>query len=100
MAGVVPVPRRAGFGLWYEKKPNPRIAFVWVVKAPATRARVFDSFFGPNLIPQMTAVAAARPVGGEIKTAREKYVAKMIPVRELKGSVWDWRNRVMRAIRH
>ena len=100
LAGILPVPRSAGFGLWYEKKPDPRIAFVWVVKAPATRARVFDSFFGPNLIPKMTAVAAARPVGGEIKKAQEKYVAKMIPVRDLKGSVWDWRKRIYRTVHH
>jgi hypothetical protein len=71
-----------------------------VVKAPAAKARVFDSFFGPYLIPEMTAAAAARPVGGEVKKAKQEYVVKMIPVRDLKGSVYDMRNRVSRAVRH
>jgi hypothetical protein len=102
--GCVPPPlppvRVGRFSLWYEKPRDPQVAFVWVVKAPATRARVFDSFFGPNLIPEMTAVAAARPVGGEIKMAKDRYVAKMVPVRRLKGSVFDMRYLTSRTVRH
>ena len=45
-------PRAGSFGLWFEKRRDPQIAFVWVVKAPRIRARVFDSFFGPYLIPK------------------------------------------------
>ena len=100
LVGTTPAPRSSAFGLWFEKKRDPQVAFVWVVKAPATRARVFDSFFGPDLIPEMTAVAAARPVGGEIRKAKEEYIAKMIPVRDLKNSVWDWRNLRSRTIQH
>ena len=100
LAGKTQAVRSGLFGLWFEKKPDPQIAFVWVVKAPRIKARVFDSFFGPDLIPEMTAVAAARPVGGEIKTAKEQYIAKMIPVRNLKGSVYDMRFRVSRTVQH
>jgi hypothetical protein len=100
VTGIIPQPRSAMFGLWYQKAPGSPVAFVWVVKAPATRARVFDTFFGPTLIPKMTAVAAAKPVGGEIKLARQEYITKLIPVRDLGGSVWDWRNRIRRYLQH
>jgi hypothetical protein len=90
MVGIFPQPRSGMFGLWYQKTPGSPVAFVWVV----------DSFFGPMLIPKMTAVAAAKPVGGDIKLARQEYVAKLIPVRELGGSVWDWRNRIQRYLHH
>ena len=98
--GAPPLVRSSNFGLWFEKLKNPQIAFVWVVKAPRIRARVFDSFFGPYLIPEMTAVAAARPVGGEIKKVKDEYIVKMIPVRNLKGSVYDQRYRTTRTIQH
>lgn len=95
-----PPGRASSFGVWFQKLKSPEIAFVWVVKAPQTRARFFDSFFGPYLIPEMTAAAAARPVGGEIKLAKDKYVAKMVPLRTLKGSVFDARYLTTRPVRH
>lgn len=95
-----PQMRSAGFPLWYQKRGSNPIAFVWVVKAPAVRARFFDSFFGPSLIPEMTAAAAAKPVGGEIKEAKAEYVAKFVPVRELLGSIWDARRQRARPVLH
>jgi len=100
MMGIIPMPRSAFFGLWYQKRAGPPIAFVWVVKAPATRARVFDSFFGGNTIPKMTAVAVAKPVGGHIKEMNAKYVTKLIPVRDLKGTEWDLVKRKIRRVLH
>lgn len=100
VSGPAARPRSAVFSLWYEKRRGKPVAFVWVVKAPAVRARVFDTFFGPTLIPEMTAAAAARPVGGEIRTAREEYVTKLVPLRDIRGSVWDARKGKTRAILH
>ena len=93
-------PRSRRFGLWYEKRPGAPIAFVWVVKAPATRARLFDRFFGGRVIPQMTAVAAAKPVGGNIKEGKAEYVAKLIPVRQFKSFEWDRVARRLRQVLH
>ena len=93
-------PRSAVFPLWFQKPPGKPIAFVWVVKAPARRARVFDAIFGPDAIPAMTAAAAAKPVGGDIKEAKADYVAKFIPVRSLVGSIWDAVKRMNRQVHH
>lgn len=93
-------PRSAVFPLWVQKRPGPPIAFVWVVKAPARRARVFDSMFGPQAIPPMTAAAAAKPVGGSIKEGKVEYVAKLIPVGGFKGTVWDAVKRISRKVHH
>ena len=98
--GPYPTPRSANFGLWYEKRPGAPIAFVWIVKAPATRARVFDRFFGGRVIPKMTAVAAAKPVGGNIKKGKAAYVAKLIPVRQFKSFEWDRLARRLRRVLH
>lgn len=98
--GPLPQARSAAFRLWYQKQDTNPISFVWVVKAPPSRARFFDSFFGPYLIPEMTAASAARPVGGEIKKADAAYVAKFVPVREMLGSIWDSRLQRPRAILH
>lgn len=93
-------PRSAVFPLWVQKRPGPPIAFIWVVKAPARRARVFDSMFGTRAIPAMTAAAAAKPVGGSIKDAKVEYVTKLIPVSGFKGSVWDAVRRISRKVHH
>ncbi|MEW5982528.1 MAG: pilus assembly protein TadG-related protein [Acidobacteriota bacterium] len=99
--GPVRVSRTASVGLWFRKKEGtPPVAFVWVVKAPATGARVFDELFGPNLIPEMTAVAAAKPVGGNIEKGEATYVTKMIPVRDLLGGVMDTWNQRWRTLTH
>ncbi|MCX6552465.1 MAG: pilus assembly protein TadG-related protein [Acidobacteria bacterium] len=95
-----PVKQSGTFGLWFQKVPGNPVGFVWVVKAPATKARVFDSFFGGNIVPKITAVAAAKPVGGNIKEAKEKYVTKFIPVRDIRGSVWDEQKRKNRPVLH
>lgn len=94
------VPRSAVFPLWVQKRPGPPIAFVWVVKAPARRARVFDNIFGPMAVPQMTAAAAAKPVGGSIREGKVEYVTKLIPVSGLTGSVWDAMRRISRKVHH
>ncbi len=55
--------------------------FVWkVTERRPTRALFFDRFFGPNTVPAMTAVAAAKAVGGNVHEGRSRYRAKMIPV--------------------
>jgi hypothetical protein len=58
----------------------PPYHFVWIVRAKPTRARMFDQFFGPNAVPAMTAVAVAKPLGGDILKGESKYRAKMVPV--------------------
>jgi hypothetical protein len=55
--------------------------FVWRVKEnKATRALFFDKYLGPNAIPAMTAVAVAKPVGGDVHRGLSRYRAKLIPV--------------------
>lgn len=100
LAGLAALPRNAVFRLWFQKRGTDPIDFVWVVKARPIRARFFDSFFGPDLIPAMTAVAAAKPVGGEIKRAEAEYVAKLVPVRDRLGSIWDRRRLRIRSVLH
>jgi len=66
--------------VWQRKKRESPLIFVWAVRAPKVKAVAFDWLFGPEAIPEMTAVAAAKPIGGSIEHAEEKYVAKMVPV--------------------
>jgi hypothetical protein len=55
--------------------------FVWKVKEQKpTKALFFDSFFGPNAVPAMTAIAVAKAVGGDVQKGQSKYRAKMVPV--------------------
>jgi hypothetical protein len=100
LVGGTVEPRSATFPLWYEKAPGPPFAFIWVVKAPARRARVFDAVFGPEAIPAMTAAAAAKPVGGSIKEAKVEYVTKLIPVRDFRGGIYDRLKRLTRKVHH
>jgi hypothetical protein len=81
--------RRASFlPPWRRKQPRavPLLGqrsvdyFVWIVTAPAIRAPFFGRLLGDAVIPDMTAVAVARPVGGRIETGDARYVAKMVPV--------------------
>jgi hypothetical protein len=68
------------FPTWYRKSDGVK-SFVWIVTAPETRALMFDKFFGgPALIPQMKAVAVAKPIGGDIEEGDWNYVVKMMPV--------------------
>jgi hypothetical protein len=53
---------------------------------------MFDGFFGPNAIPEMTAVAVAKPVGGSIEKGQSRYVAKMVQVSnvmQMRGVIRD-----------
>lgn len=77
--------RHAEFKVWRHKIPRVD-SFVWIAKAPATRALMFDNMFGGNSIPAMTAVGVAKPVGGEIEGGSEDYVAKMVPVASVMAS--------------
>jgi putative Flp pilus-assembly TadE/G-like protein len=83
--GPIPIPSSTvfQFDVWYQRSSTKTRYFVWRVKAPATKAFVFDSFFGPNAIPEMTAVGVAKPVGGSIKKGQDRYVAKMVPVKNV-----------------
>lgn len=98
--GPLVLPRSKTFGLWYRMTPSAPIQFLWVVTAPRTEARVFDQFFGPRAIPAMTAAAVAKPVGGEIALGRFNYVAKMTPLRQIRGQVFDAVLRRVRTIHH
>jgi len=102
-----PLPVQATFSLWYEKLPRPIVGFAWVVKAPARAARLFDRFFSAGLgrptIPEMTAVAWAKPVGGEIRRGRQLYRAKLMPLRALTPPLLQAVNPALRrteAVRH
>ncbi len=68
--------------VWFERSDTAPRYFVWRVQAPAVKALMFDWYFGPNAIPEMKAVGVAKPVGGEIKRGRSRYVAKLVPTRE------------------
>jgi hypothetical protein len=93
----IPIPqfRNRSYKVWFRKdrdrdkssrlvtlqEGNPAIqSFVWVVTAPATKGFMFDRWFGGNVIPEMKAVAVAKPIGGEIEAGENKYVAKFMPV--------------------
>lgn len=68
------------YPVWYRRTGGPT-SFVWVVTAPQTYALMFDTWFGgPKIIPEMTAVAVAKPIGGNIEEGRDEYISKMIPV--------------------
>lgn len=97
-------PRRPRLAVWYEKTRTPEVGFVWVVTAPAVRARMFDSFFravvGRTAIPEMTAAAWAAPAGGEIRLAREQYRVRFRRVRELASSIVNRAIGRTQAVRH
>jgi hypothetical protein len=109
-----PEPRFSHYDVWYEKTPTARPAyFVWVVKAPRTKAFMFDGFFGGDVIPEMWAAAAARPVGGSIAEGDPSYVAKMVPLSEVlpgnrlpggsfvpAGAIWDSVLKKLRLVTH
>jgi hypothetical protein len=69
--------RNRDYNVWYMKSGDAVKHFVWIVTAPSTKALVFDSLFGGNVIPEMRAVAVAKPVGGSIKDGTSDYVTKM-----------------------
>lgn len=67
------------FITWYRKSDGVK-SFVWIVKAPAVKALMFDSVFGGTAIPEMRAAAVAKPIGGEIEAGKWDYIAKMMPL--------------------
>jgi hypothetical protein len=97
-AGWVPYVRWSSrrFVTWYHHSDGVK-SFVWIVKAPATRALMFDSFFGGNAIPEMKAAAVAKPTGGSIEEGRREYIVKIMPLatvmagsRMLRSLLPDW----------
>lgn len=79
--GEIPNFRSADFDLWYRATSEPE-KFVTHITAPEVPARLFPGIFGR--LPEMSAVAAAIPEGGDIEKGRAKYVVKMVPV----GMAW------------
>jgi len=84
--------------VWWKKASDDPAYFVWIVTAPRTRALMFDWFLDTSAdkqgaIPEMTAAAAARPVGGSIVDGESTYVAKMVPLSEVMwspgGTIYD-----------
>lgn len=79
----VPIVKSWDWNVWWKKTDSDTKYFAWIVTAPPARLMIFDSFFGPNGLPQMKAAAAARPVGGSIKDGHPTYVAEMVPVKKV-----------------
>jgi hypothetical protein len=69
--------RNRDYDVWYEKADDTVKYFVWIVAAPRTKALLFDSLFGGDIIPEMKAAAVAKPVGGSIKDGESDYITKM-----------------------
>ncbi len=97
------------FSHWYRKSGDDPQYFVWRVTAPAVPSMMFDDIFGP--IPEMSAIAVAKPVGGSIEEGTDTYVAKMVPVarasvvnryvaRWLPAALFDTEARRFRAVFH
>jgi hypothetical protein len=82
-----PQVRTATLPVWFMKADPGVASFVWIMKAPATSALMFDDIFGPAAIPEMRAAAAAKPVGGSLIEGRSEYVAKMIPLDRVSSGV-------------
>jgi hypothetical protein len=101
----LPTPMSASFDVWYRKDPDEGVRyFVWEVVAPRARALMFDEMFGGRIIPEMKAVAVAKPIGGEIENADNTYVAKMLPTStamQSGGVIWDSNyRRILRYVTH
>ncbi len=77
------LPNSWSFPLWYKKSSDSTKYFVWIVKAPKTKGLMFDGFFGPDLIPEMRAIAVSRPVGGSIVDGDARYTVQMMPARKV-----------------
>ena len=86
------------FNKWYRKDPERVDYFVWIVTAPAARPLLLDFIFGEEAIPEMRAMAVAKPVGGSIEEGRSTYVAKMMPVSSV-GVGWVFDSALNRPLR-
>jgi hypothetical protein len=78
------------FKLWFEKDDEDEVTrFYWWVTTEEVPALVMPDLFGT--IPAMTAVALAKPIGGDIapKGNGPVYVAKLIPVSTLGDTMWS-----------
>ncbi len=65
------------FTVWVKEDSEPE-TFLAAITAPKTPARLFPAVFGD--IPEMNAIAAARPTGGSIAKGRSEYVVSVVPV--------------------
>jgi hypothetical protein len=84
------------FDTWYEKANSSQVTrFYWWVTAEPVDALVLPRRagmpFGFPQVPEMTAVALAKPIGGKIENKKmfsfdgeAKYIAKMIPLSTIK----------------
>jgi hypothetical protein len=52
--------------------------FLAQITAPPTPARLFPTVFGD--VPEMIAIGAARPTGGNIKEGKAEYIVQIVPV--------------------
>ncbi len=78
-------PRSGSFDVWYRKAdPSPNY-FSWIVTLPRTSTLLYDRFLGRDAMPPMKAAATAKPVGGSIERGESKYIAKMMPLRNVMG---------------
>ena len=73
---------------WKLARFAPSYHYIYEVKAPETRAIMFDSIIGPFAIPQMKAVAVTKPVGdrnrrGEIERGDIGYLVKIVKAAEV-----------------
>jgi hypothetical protein len=78
---------------WKLERLGQAYYFIWRVKAPATKAIMFDSIIGPNAIPEMKAVAVTKPVGdgdrkGEIARGDIGYRVKLVPASKAMLGGW------------
>ena len=81
---------------WKLLRAGPPVTFIWRVKAPATKALMFDSLIGGNAIPEMKAVGVTKAVGdddrrGEIARGDIGYRVKLMPASTvmLGGYIFD-----------
>ena len=90
-------PKSGSFNLPWEKSDEEEVTrFYWWVRAKPVRALVMAKRpwlpFGFPELPQMEAVALAKPVGGDIEPdgLGDEYVAKMIPLSIIDAKFLDF----------
>lgn len=73
----VVAPQSSNFIVWVKEDSEPE-TFLAAITAPETPARMFPGVFGK--LPEMHAIAAAKPIGGSIAEGRSEYVVSLVPV--------------------
>ena len=83
--GPVPVPpppvqnQYNTYTTWYQEKDDSEPqTFLAEITAPPAPARLFPNVFGD--VPEMIAIGAARPTGGNIKEGKAEYIVQVVPV--------------------